>query len=79
MLGSLIKPGDEVRDPTAEEVLESSRAVLSVFCESRDRLTRIFKDLITLHHASEHHVRQLSFMDSLSKELETAEATADSQ
>ncbi|KAG1856822.1 hypothetical protein C8R48DRAFT_674795 [Suillus tomentosus] len=67
MLGSLIKPGDEVRDPTAEEVLESSRAVLSAFY------------LITLHHASEHHVRQLSFMDSLSKELETAEATADSQ
>ncbi|KAG1838480.1 hypothetical protein C8R48DRAFT_782396 [Suillus tomentosus] len=79
MLGSLIKPGNEVRDPTAEEVLESNCAVLSAFCESRDRLTRIFKDLITLHHASEHHVRQLSFMDSLSKELETAEATADSQ
>ncbi|KAG1880688.1 hypothetical protein C8R48DRAFT_668100 [Suillus tomentosus] len=31
MLGSLIKSGDEVQDPTAEEVLESNRTVLSVF------------------------------------------------
>ncbi|KAG1865054.1 hypothetical protein C8R48DRAFT_772762 [Suillus tomentosus] len=76
MLGSLIRPGDDVRDPTPEDVLDSNRAVLSAFCESRDRLTRIFKDLITLHHASEHHIRQLSFMDSLANEVETAERTA---
>ncbi|KAG1900025.1 uncharacterized protein F5891DRAFT_1189108 [Suillus fuscotomentosus] len=76
MLGSLIRPGDDVRDPTPEDVLDSNRAVLSVFCESRDRLTRIFKDLITLHHASEHHICQLSFMDSLANEVETAERTA---
>ncbi|KAG2102540.1 uncharacterized protein F5147DRAFT_776287 [Suillus discolor] len=79
MLGSLIRPGDDVRDPMPEDVLDSNRAVLSAFCESRDRLTRIFKDLITLHHASEHHIRQISFMDSLANEVETAERTAGSQ
>ncbi|KAG1859427.1 hypothetical protein C8R48DRAFT_774765 [Suillus tomentosus] len=76
MLGSLIRPGNDVRDPTPEDVLDSNHAVLSMFCESRDWLTRIFKDLITLHHTSEHHIHQLSFMDSLTNEVETAERTA---
>ncbi|KAG2085896.1 uncharacterized protein F5147DRAFT_781855 [Suillus discolor] len=79
MLGSLIRPGDDVQDPMPEDVLDSNCAVLSVFCESRDWLTRIFKDLITLHHASEHHICQISFMDSLANEVETAERTAGSQ
>ncbi|KAG2119463.1 uncharacterized protein F5147DRAFT_766952 [Suillus discolor] len=78
MLGSLIRPGDDVRDPMPEEVLDSNCAVLSAFCESRDWLTRIFKDLITIHHASEHHIHQLSFMDSLTNEVEIAERTAGS-
>ncbi|KAG1864535.1 hypothetical protein C8R48DRAFT_672602 [Suillus tomentosus] len=64
MLGSLIRPGDDVQDPTPEDVLDSNRAVLSAFY------------LITLHHASEHHIRQLLFMDSLANEVETAERTA---
>ncbi|KAG1828931.1 hypothetical protein EV424DRAFT_1344471 [Suillus variegatus] len=64
MLGSLIRPGNDVRDPMPEDVLDSNRAVLSAFY------------LITLHHASEHHIRQLSFMDSLANEVETAERTA---
>ncbi|KAG1787301.1 uncharacterized protein HD556DRAFT_1312892 [Suillus plorans] len=67
MLGSLIRPGDDVRDPMPADVLNSNRAVLSAFY------------LITLHHASEHHIRQLSFMDCLANEVETAERTAGSQ
>ncbi|KAG1861000.1 hypothetical protein C8R48DRAFT_774259 [Suillus tomentosus] len=50
MLGSIVNPGDDVRPPKPDEVLDSNRVIMSAFCESRDKLTRIFKDLIHLHH-----------------------------
>ncbi|KAG1801905.1 hypothetical protein EV424DRAFT_1545305 [Suillus variegatus] len=46
MLGSIVNPGDDVRHPKPDKVLNSNRVILLAFCESRDKLTWIFKDLM---------------------------------
>ncbi|KAG2103724.1 uncharacterized protein F5147DRAFT_654635 [Suillus discolor] len=75
MLGSLVSHGDDVRDPNEADLLDSNRAILAVFSECRDRLVRTFKDLITLHHTAEHHTRQLTYLESLSRQVENAEGS----
>ncbi|KAG1908951.1 uncharacterized protein F5891DRAFT_974226 [Suillus fuscotomentosus] len=73
MLGSIVNPGDDVRPPKPDEVLDSNRVIMSAFCESRDKLTRIFKDLIHLHHMAAVQARVVPLVDSLSKEVQKAE------
>ncbi|KAG1717400.1 hypothetical protein EDB19DRAFT_1923131 [Suillus lakei] len=53
MIGGALGPGDDVRDPKSDEVLETNRVILMAFLESRDWLTRVFKDLISLHHLAQ--------------------------
>ncbi|KAG1719339.1 hypothetical protein EDD22DRAFT_855005, partial [Suillus occidentalis] len=53
MVGGALGPGDDIRDPKPDEVIQSNKMMLMAFCESRDRLTRIFKDLISLHHLAQ--------------------------
>ncbi|KAG2126632.1 uncharacterized protein EDB93DRAFT_1108877 [Suillus bovinus] len=74
MVGSALGPGDDVWDPKPDEVLESNRMMLMAFCESRDVLTRIFKDLISLHHLAQVHERVLPVVESLLDEVDQAEA-----
>ncbi|KAG1719568.1 hypothetical protein EDB19DRAFT_1918745 [Suillus lakei] len=50
MVGGALGPGDDVWDPKPDEVLETNRVILMAFLESRDQLTRVFKDLISLHN-----------------------------
>ncbi|KAG1723449.1 hypothetical protein EDB19DRAFT_1834602 [Suillus lakei] len=72
--------GDNVRDPKPDKILASNRVMLSVFCENRDRLTRIFKDLISLHHIAQLHEQVDPAVNALLQEVEHAEAkTADSK
>ncbi|KAG1792284.1 uncharacterized protein HD556DRAFT_1309361 [Suillus plorans] len=59
MVGAALGPGDDVRDPNPDEVLQSNKVMLLAFFETRDRLTRIFKDLISLHHLAKVHERVL--------------------
>ncbi|KAG1884754.1 hypothetical protein F4604DRAFT_1919265 [Suillus subluteus] len=79
MVGGTLGPDDDVRDPTPEEILESNRVMLLAFCENRDRLTRIFKDLISLHHVAHVHERIVPAVDSLLQEVESAEAKVAAQ
>ncbi|KAG1769727.1 hypothetical protein EV702DRAFT_1202755 [Suillus placidus] len=74
MVGSALEPGDDIRDPNPDKVLESNKMMLMAFCEGRDRLTRIFKDLISLHHLSQVHERVLPMVESLLYEVGQAEA-----
>ncbi|KAG1888827.1 hypothetical protein F4604DRAFT_1674437 [Suillus subluteus] len=74
MVGGALGPGDDVWDPTSEEVLESNRVMLLAFCENRDRLTRIFKDLISLYHVAHVHECIVPSVYSLLEEVECAEA-----
>ncbi|KAG2096500.1 uncharacterized protein F5147DRAFT_778293 [Suillus discolor] len=74
MVGGALGPGDDVQDPKPDEVLESNRVMLMAFCESRDRLTRIFKDLISLHHLAQVHEWVLPAVESLLHEVDWAEA-----
>ncbi|KAG1721472.1 uncharacterized protein EDB91DRAFT_1256497 [Suillus paluster] len=74
MVGSALGADDDVQDPKPDEVLESNRMMLMAFCESRDRLTRIFKDLISLHHLAQVHQRVLPAVESLLHEVDQAEA-----
>ncbi|KAG2096763.1 uncharacterized protein F5147DRAFT_656560 [Suillus discolor] len=78
MLGSIVNPGDNVRFPKPNEVLDSNRVILSAFCESRDKLTQIFKDLIHLHHMAAVQARVVPLVDSLSKEVQKAEGKSGS-
>ncbi|KAG2058796.1 hypothetical protein BDR06DRAFT_968294 [Suillus hirtellus] len=73
MLGSIVNPSNDVWPPKPNEVLDSNRVIMSVFCESRDKLTRIFKDLIHLHHMVAVQARVVPLVDSLSKEVQKAE------
>ncbi|KAG1890018.1 hypothetical protein F4604DRAFT_1673518 [Suillus subluteus] len=79
MVGSTLGPDDDIRDPTPEEILESNRVMLLAFCENRDRLTRIFKDLISLHHVAHVHEHIVLAVDSLLQEVESAEAKVATQ
>ncbi|KAG1771582.1 hypothetical protein EV702DRAFT_1201897 [Suillus placidus] len=74
MVGGALGPGDDIRDPNPDEVLESNKMMLMAFCEGRDRLTRIFKDLISLHHLAQVHERALPTVESLLYEVGRAEA-----
>ncbi|KAG1829903.1 hypothetical protein F4604DRAFT_1695709 [Suillus subluteus] len=49
MLGIVVGPGDELQQLTSPEVLQTNQVLMSALCETRDRLTRIFTDLINLH------------------------------
>ncbi|KAG1720446.1 hypothetical protein EDD22DRAFT_854633, partial [Suillus occidentalis] len=62
------------RDPKPDEVIQSNKMMLMAFCESRDWLTRIFKDLISLHHLAQLHERVLPSVESLLNEVHQAEA-----
>ncbi|KAG2082548.1 uncharacterized protein F5147DRAFT_783254 [Suillus discolor] len=77
MVGAALGPGDDVRDPKPDEILDSNRVMLLAFFESRDRLTRIFKDLIGLHHIAAVHKWVVPVVYSLLQEVEHAEAKAD--
>ncbi|KAG1776279.1 hypothetical protein EV702DRAFT_1198304 [Suillus placidus] len=74
MVGGALGPGDDIWDPNPDEVLESNKMMLMAFCEGRDRLTRIFKDLISLHHLAQVHERVLPAVESLLYEVGWAEA-----
>ena len=76
MVGGALSPGDDIRDPKPDEVLESNKMMLMAFCESRDRLSRIFKDLISLHHLAQLHERVLPSVESLLHEVDIAEAAS---
>ncbi|KAG1800548.1 hypothetical protein EV424DRAFT_1545688 [Suillus variegatus] len=74
MVGGTLGPGDDVRDPNPDEVLQSNKVMLLAFFETRDRLTRIFKDLISLHHLAKVHKQVLPAVESLLHEVDRAEA-----
>ncbi|KAG2058443.1 hypothetical protein BDR06DRAFT_968454 [Suillus hirtellus] len=74
MIGSIVNLGDDVQYPNPDEVLDSNQVLLLVFCESRDKLTRIFKNLIHLHHMAVVQARVVPMMASLSKEVQKVEA-----
>ncbi|KAG2127663.1 hypothetical protein DEU56DRAFT_758548 [Suillus clintonianus] len=80
MVGGRIRATENVRDPMPDEVLDSNRVMISAFCENRDRLTRIFKDMISLHHMAQVQERVAPMVNSLLCEVEIAEeliATSD--
>ncbi|KAG0697646.1 hypothetical protein DFH29DRAFT_1003565 [Suillus ampliporus] len=80
MVGGSLGVGEAIRDPKPDEVLDSNRLMLSAFCENRDRLTRIFKDLISLHHMAQVQERVVPIVNTLLEEVERAEALiADSE
>ncbi|KAG1717573.1 hypothetical protein EDB19DRAFT_1839606 [Suillus lakei] len=74
MVGGALGQGDDVWDPKPDEVLETNRVILMAFLESRDRLTRVFKDLISLHHLAQVHEQVLPSLESLLIEVDWAEA-----
>jgi hypothetical protein len=74
MVGGALGPGDDIREPLPDEILESNRVLMMAFCENRDRLTRIFKDLISLHHLAAVHERIVPSVSVLLYEMENAEA-----
>ncbi|KAG2127452.1 uncharacterized protein EDB93DRAFT_1109308 [Suillus bovinus] len=74
MVGAALDPGDDVRDPHPDEVLATNRVMLIAFCKTRDRLTQIFKDLISLHHISQAHQQVVPTVASLLQQIEAAEA-----
>ena len=74
MVGGALGPGDDVQDPKPDEVLETNRVILMAFLESRDQLTRVFKDLISLHHLAQVHEWVLPSLESLLIEVDRAEA-----
>ncbi|KAG2103992.1 uncharacterized protein F5147DRAFT_775703 [Suillus discolor] len=45
MLGGVLAADEDLRKPQPDEVLGSNRAMMSVFCDTRDRLTKAFKEL----------------------------------
>ncbi|KAG1737447.1 hypothetical protein EDB19DRAFT_1829549 [Suillus lakei] len=53
MVGTTLGPGYDIWDPKPDEVLETNRVILMAFLESRDWLTSVFKDLISLHHLAQ--------------------------
>ncbi|KAG1857409.1 hypothetical protein F4604DRAFT_1685242 [Suillus subluteus] len=55
LIGTVVGPEIAIRDPTNEEVLDSNHVLLMAFSETRDRLTQIFKDLISLHRIANGH------------------------
>ncbi|KAG2114221.1 uncharacterized protein F5147DRAFT_650030 [Suillus discolor] len=73
MLGSIINPGDDVQHPKPDEVLDSNCVILLAFCESRNKLTWIFKDLIQLHHMVAVQARIVPLVHSLSQQVQKAE------
>ncbi|KAG2086760.1 uncharacterized protein F5147DRAFT_781535 [Suillus discolor] len=73
MLGSIVNPTDDVRDPKPTKVLDSNWVILSVFCESRDKLTQIFEDLIHLHHMAAVQARVVPMVASLSTQVQKVE------
>ncbi|KAG1735477.1 hypothetical protein EDD22DRAFT_959907 [Suillus occidentalis] len=74
MVGGALGPGDDIWDFKPDEVIQSNKMMLMAFCESRDWLTRIFKDLISLHHLAQLHEHILPSVESLLNEVHQAEA-----
>jgi hypothetical protein len=74
MVGGILGPGDDVWDPKPNEVLETNRVIFMAFLESRDQLTRVFKDLISLHHLAQVHEQVLPSLESLLIEVDQGEA-----
>jgi hypothetical protein len=73
MVGGALGPGDDIREPLPDEILESNRVLMMAFCENRDRLTRIFKDLISLHHLAAVHERIVPSATVSETETETGD------
>jgi hypothetical protein len=66
MVGGALGPSNDIQDPKPNEIIQSNKMMLMAFCESRDQLTRIFKDLISLHHLAQLHERVLPSVKSFS-------------
>ncbi|KAG1872221.1 hypothetical protein F4604DRAFT_1681325 [Suillus subluteus] len=79
MASSIIQDASDIREPTPDEMLGINQVMLSSFSESRDRLTRIFKDLISLHHIAQVHDGVAPAVAASMKEVERAEANAAKQ
>ncbi|KAG1852096.1 hypothetical protein DFJ58DRAFT_841959 [Suillus subalutaceus] len=73
LLVTVVGPEIEVCDPTNEEVLDSNHVLLTAYSKTRDRLTRIFKDLIGLQKIADGHARVIPAVRSLANEVEKAE------
>ncbi|KAG1730918.1 hypothetical protein EDB19DRAFT_1831892 [Suillus lakei] len=74
MVGGSLGVSEDIRDPKPDKVLDSNRLMLLVFCENRDRLTRIFRDLISLHHMAQVQEWVTPVVNALLDEVEQAEA-----
>lgn len=74
MLGGVLAPDEDLRKPQPDEVLGSNRAMMLAFCETRDWLTKAFKELQDLHHIAEIHARMVPPLASLMHEMEMSEA-----
>ncbi|KAG1840339.1 hypothetical protein F4604DRAFT_1690821 [Suillus subluteus] len=73
LISTVVGPEIEVHNPTNEEVLDSNHVLLTAYSETRDRLTRIFKDLIGLHKIADGHSQVVPAVKSLANEVEKAE------
>ncbi|KAG1721018.1 uncharacterized protein EDB91DRAFT_1256726 [Suillus paluster] len=73
MVGGSLGVGESIRDPKPDEVLDSNRILMSAFCKNRDRLTRIFKDMISLHHMAQVQDWVAPMVTALLAEVERAE------
>ncbi|KAG2112337.1 uncharacterized protein F5147DRAFT_650969 [Suillus discolor] len=74
MLGGVIRQDESIQDPKPDEVLSINRAMLLAFYNTRDRLTKVFQDLLDLHYISEVHAWIVPPVISLIHEVEIAEA-----
>ncbi|KAG1722550.1 uncharacterized protein EDB91DRAFT_1088101 [Suillus paluster] len=73
MVSRSLGVGESIWDPKPDEVLDSNRILMSAFCENRDRLTRIFKDMISLHHIAQVQDRVAPMVTALLAEVERTE------
>ncbi|KAG1731226.1 uncharacterized protein EDB91DRAFT_1252288 [Suillus paluster] len=73
MVGGSLGVSESIQDPKPDEVLDSNRILMSAFCENRDRLTRIFKDMISLHHMAQVQDQVAPMVTALLAEVERAE------
>ncbi|KAG1724389.1 uncharacterized protein EDB91DRAFT_1255253 [Suillus paluster] len=73
MVGGSLGVSESIQDPKPNEVLDSNRILMSAFCKNQDRLTRIFKDMISLHHMAQVQDQVAPMVTALLAEVERAE------